>query len=603
MNLTMVVKFAIIKIYFRCGVGVTMEAKKTKTMLDANQIFILCAEEDKDYVIALQKNFVARKLKVWSMFRDDGNYSVGLGDDHLQVAISELKKTCVVVMLISENSIRKGADKNSFIFQEINNFYNLSASCKNYHMKLIPICIGEDYFNQLPESWMPFGLNSFKISSTLKTKRTMNGEEIDNIKLNHICNEVSNIYFECMNSNYKYILENKYNLVVLGNKLMSSTDTIVKTISDDIRQTDENDSDSLSAIHLITNEISEYDCNAYSLMIISANLLGVPDGKFYNPRKNGIKYYYYCPQKYLESIEEDYRNRIISFLKRDEDAITYVENSIRAHYVVSKNLIAYLLSVFSHKSITSILLSFSIPETEKGQFITVVDPYDGDFYDSDSESIALPNSFFEWLFGRDIKFNIEVFEFIHTVTEFLKHTEIHNISMINELIGVEKMLDRIYNFHTYMHSKNDKITHNKFRSIAKKVIGLTNDQNNTLIERWVIDRENSDEWDVQDMNEIISKALENMKFIPIKDSDDFIPCNSFAVYDHKDKLTGKRRKKLVWYSTAHNFVQTAEKVSANDEQEMLVILNEKTTSQDCDVVRNTLKYLKSVNLIDKYYEF
>lgn len=63
-----------------------------------NQMFILCAEEDKEYVIALQTNLKARKIKVWSMFKDDGSYSVGIGDDHLQVAISELKRSSVVLM-------------------------------------------------------------------------------------------------------------------------------------------------------------------------------------------------------------------------------------------------------------------------------------------------------------------------------------------------------------------------------------------------------------------------------------------------------------------------------------------------------------------------
>ena len=580
-----------------------METRKDNTILNARQIFILCAEEDKEFVLALQSNLKARKLEVWSMFKDDGNYAVGIGNDHLQVAIGELKKTCVVLLLISEHSIKKGAEKSSFIFQEINNFYNLTTSRKNYEMKLVPICIGDDYFNRLPESWMPLGINSFKISSTLKMKSTPSGDKVDDIKLNHICNEVSNVYFECMNANYKYILENKYNLVVLVNKLMQSTSTTVKTISDDIRQTDENDSDSLRAIHIITNEINEYDCNAYSLMIISANLLGTPEDGFYHPEKNGVKYYYYCPKKYLDSIEEDYRNRIISFIKRDKNAIAYADNSVRAHYVVSKRIISYLSDIFGGKNLNTILLNFSVPETEKERFMEEMEPYDGDFYDSDSEIITLPHSFFDWLFGRNIKFNVEVFEFISKVTDFLKNTQVHNVSMVNELISVEKMLDKIYEFHKYLHGMKDNITYNKFRSIAKKVIGLKNDQNNTLIERWIIDREESDEWENQDINEVISKAMSNVKFIPIKESDDFVSCNSFAVFDHKDKITGKMRQELVWYSTAHNLVQTAERVSPNDEQEMLVILNENTTEQDCDVVRNTLKYLRTLNLIENYYEF
>lgn len=580
-----------------------MEIQYINTLLNINQLFILCAEEDKDYVVALQKNLKARQLPVWSMFRDDGNHSVGIGEDHLQVAIAELKRTCVVLLLISENSIRKGAESASFIFQEINNFYNLIASRKVYNMKLIPICIGEDHFNHLPASWMPFGINSFKISLTLKKKSTPNGNEIDEKKLNQICNEVNNLYFECMNANYKYILENKYELVVLGNRLMQSVNTVVKTISDDIRQTDENDSDSLSAIHLITNEISEYDCNAYALMIISANLLGTPRDGYYHPRENGVKYYYYCPQKYLEEIEEDYKNRIISFLRRDEDAITYAENSIRAHYVVSKKIISYLCETLQNKSADSILLSFSVPESKKAGFTALLEEYDGDFYDSDSECVAFPKSFLEWLFGRDVKFNVEVFGFINKVTLFLKNTEAHNVTMVNELIGVEKMLNRLYKFHTYMHGKNSDLPYNKFCGIAKKVIGLKNDQNNTLIERWCIDRHRSDEWERQDIDEVIAEAMQNVEFIPIKDTDDYIPCNSFAVYDHRDRSTGKRHKELVWYSTAHNFVQTAEKVSANDEQEMLVVLNEKTTDQDCDIVRSTLKYLKDIGLINKYHEF
>lgn len=578
--------------------------EKKHTMLNANQIFILCAEEDKDYVIALQNNLRARKLKVWSMFRDDGDYAVEIGDDHLQVAINELKKTCLVILLISDNSIRKGENRNSFIFQEINNFYNLCAYCSCYTMKMIPICVEKDYFDCLPSTWMPFGINSFKISGTLKKVKTLNGADvIDDVKLNHICNEISNIYFECMNANYKYILENKYKLVVLGNKLMQSPDTVVKTVSDDIRQTDENDSDSLCALHVITNEISEYDCNAYSLMIISANLLGPLDGDRYNPEKNGVKYYYYCPQKYLESIEEDYKHRILSFLKRDSAAITYAENSIRAHYVVDQNLISYLVGLFYHQNVSSLLRFFSVSDEYKSEFINLIEPYDGDFYDSDSESVALPNSFFEWLFGRDIKFNIKVFEFIRKVVDFFNGTETHNASMVATLVDYNKALERVYIFHEYLRGKKDKIALSKFRSVAKKVIGLKNDQNNTLIERWVIDRENSAEWENQNMDEVIEAAMRNVKFIPIKESDDFIDCNSFAVYDHKDKITGRKKKELVWYSAAHNLVQTAERVAVNDERERLVILNEKTTEEDCDVVRATLRYLKSIRLIDDYCEF
>lgn len=580
-----------------------METQKANTILSANKVFILCAEEDKDYVVALQSNLKARKIPVWSMFREDGNYSVGIGDDHLQVAISELKKTCVVLLIISEHSIRKGAERNSFIFQEINNFYNLKMSRKNFNMKLIPLCIEGDYFNQLPESWMPFGINSFKISSTLKKQGAPHNDKIDEIELNHVCNEVSDAYFECMNANYKYILDNKYNLVVLGNKLMQATDTVVKTISDDIRQTDENDSDSLNAIHIITNEISEYDCNAYSLMIISSNLLGAADDGIYHPDKNGVKYYYYCPQKYLDNIESDYKNRIITFIKRDDEAVTYADNSIRAHYVVSHNLISYLIGTFFNKSLSAFLQSFSVPESEKKNLADIVDVYDGDFYDSDSEIIMLPQSFLEWLFGRDIKFNAKIFDFINDLVGFLEGTAVRNADMLNSLKEVKKMLDRVYDFHRYLHGDKTRISYNKFRSIAKKIIGLKNDQNNTLIERWVIDREEADEWESQNADEVIVKAMANVKFIPIKESDDFVVCNSFAVFDHNDRLTGKKRKELVWYSTAHNLVQTAEKVSANDEQEMLVILNEHTTDQDCDVVRNTLKYLKSLNLIDTYCEF
>lgn len=581
-----------------------METRKDNTILSARQIFILCAEEDKEYVLALQSNLKARKLEVWSMFKDNGNYAVGIGDDHLQVAIGELKKTCVVLLLISEHSIKKGAEKSSFIFQEINNFYNLTTSRKNYAMKLVPICIGDDYFNCLPESWMPLGINSFKISTTLKMKNTPSGDKVDEIKLNHICNEVSNIYYECMNANHKFILDNKYNLVALGNKLMQSEETIVKTISDDIRQTDENDSDSLRAIHIITNEINEYDCNAYALMIISSNLLGELEDGHYQPEKNGIKYYYYCPRKYLETHEEDYRHRIISFLRRDKDAIERVDNSVRAQYVAGKRIIPYLFEMFVRKSASNFLSIFSVPDKEKEKFKELLEQYDGDCYDSDSETIALPPVFFDWLFGRKpkAKVNIRTLEFISDVVEFLKNTSVHNETRLNELITIENMLDKLYSFHVYMRGVKDKMTFNKFRSIAKKVIGLKNDQNNTLIERWVIDREESDEWEDQDMDEVISQAMKNVVFIPIKESDDFVPCNSFAVFDHKDKVTGKTSQELVWYSTAQNKVQSTGG-PRHDEQEMVVILNEETTDEDCDVIRNTLKYLKALNLIENYYEF
>lgn len=573
------------------------------TKLNANQVFIICAEADKDYVLAIQRNLKERNIKVWSMFKEDGNYSVGIGEDHLQVAIEEIKNACVALLLISEESIKKGTNEDSFIFQEINNFYNLASNCKNFEMKLIPIYIGADFLNRIPAKWMPFGINSYKISTMLTKKTTQNGDVVDELKLNNICNEISKIYYSTMNNNYRYILENKYNLVVLGNKLMQSEKTVVKTVSDDIRQADENDCDSLKAIHIITNEISEYDCNAYSLMIISSNLLGKLDKGCYDPERYGVKYYYYCPQKYLERIEEDYKNRIISFLRRDEDAITYAENSIRAHYATSKNLISYLINVFYNKKISHLLLGFSIPNTEKKAFLEEIEEYDGIFYDSDAETIDLPSSFFEWLRGRNVKFNHKAFEFINKVTEFFNNTKEHNQAMVDELICVNKMLGLIQCFHNYLHDKKDGIPHNKFVSVAKKLIGLNNDQNNTLIERWIIDRERTEEWENQDVYDIVSRAMANVKFVPIKDSDDFVICNSFGIYDHKDRMTGKRKQQLVWYSTAHNFVQTAEKVSANDEQEMLVIFNENTTDTDCNVVKNTLKYLKDTGLIAEYYEF
>lgn len=583
-----------------------MDVRSTKTMLNANQIFIICAAEDKEYVIALQKNLKERDLKVWSMFKDDGKFSVPTGDNHLSFAIEELKNSCMAVLVISKNSIAKGSKTDSTIYNEINNFHHYTKVCEKYAMRLFPVWVDTDAPGRVPDSWNAFGgINSATIMKTLNKVKRDGVEEIDSDMLNRLCNEIARDYYTCMQENYRYILDNKYNLVVLGNRLMQSTKTMVKTVSDDIRQTDENDSDSLSAIHLITNEISEYDCNAYALMIISANLLGPAHEGKYQPRKNGVKYYYYCPEKYLASgIEEDYKERIISFLKRDEAAITYADNSIRARYVKEKGIKTYLMEHIDGQELSSILHSFSIQSSAEADFMQALEPYDGDFYDSDDQQIQLPYFFFNWLSGRDIRFNTRIFGFMHTVLDFLKSQPDHDESMVEKLKDVTSMLDKIYNLHTYLTGESNGLTHSKFKSIAKKVICFDNDQNNVLIERWVIDRAEENEWAGQDMEEIVQEAMENIEFIPIKESEDFVLCNSFAIYDHKNKQTGKQSKDLVWYSTANDHVNRGEdKLSVGGNEEMLVVLNEATTAQDVDIVRNTLQYLKTMKLIDHFSEF
>ena len=70
----------------------------------------------------------------------------------------------------------------------------------------------------------------------------------------------------------------------------------MRTVSEDIKSSNEISSERLTEMHVLSNEVLDYDCNTYSCMVIASNLLGnetIKDGrKVYSPLKEGVKYFY-----------------------------------------------------------------------------------------------------------------------------------------------------------------------------------------------------------------------------------------------------------------------------------------------------------------------
>ena len=73
-------------------------------------------------------------------------------------------------------------------------------------------------------------------------------------------------------------------------------------------------------LHVISNELLDFDCNPYCCTVIASNLRGneitVNKKKTYDPKTQGVKYFYYYP----ESAESEYQTtfeKIKSFIIKD----------------------------------------------------------------------------------------------------------------------------------------------------------------------------------------------------------------------------------------------------------------------------------------------
>lgn len=99
-------------------------------------------------------------------------------------------------------------------------------------------------------------------------------------------------------------------------------------------------------LHIITNELDNYDKTVLASMAISANILGLRqvEGDVYCPATNGVKYIYYCPSECVESFSK-FKVRIANFARRDPSSRREVDGWLRRNFSRRNRLMKKLMQL------------------------------------------------------------------------------------------------------------------------------------------------------------------------------------------------------------------------------------------------------------------
>ncbi|MBE6131371.1 MAG: hypothetical protein E7183_06580 [Erysipelotrichaceae bacterium] len=531
-----------------------------------DELFLMVSSADKDIVLELQKKFKKNHVKVWSMYTDDGGFTTPSGKNHLEYAYKAILRSTMAIILVTENSIK---DEHGYIEAELRKYCEVSQKYAGIlDMRLVPVYVGKKM--NLTESWTRV-IADADIYKILQT--TYEGKPKQD-SLEDIVNELSFDYFEIKLKNKDMLTKDSHLFHEMAVDCVEDDSTSVKTISEDIRESLENDIDSmyLEEMHILSDEILEYDMDPYSLIIITSNILGKVDNERYNPKERGIKYYYYCEESYCNSVEQKYRTALKNYIQRNEVAKKEIVECTRRHLVNRENLIKYFSSRPFNDTIDNFMVFYGIHDrvaleellnTECQDFLTS----DATEFD-EIDIVSIPREVYVWLTGVSInKMNL-IGKFYIFIERILKLADPSNVNYAR-LFKVNKLLQalKIFSKNLYLDNEYEKDVEvvQRNNKILDTLIGkkCTN-----LIKNWF-----SKNLVENNINECLSDALENIVFIPIKKAEYFRIANSFALFVHRDTNTKVIKKSGAWYSISHNNVQRDNQFEGSEQELLINIYN------------------------------
>ncbi|MBR2444031.1 MAG: toll/interleukin-1 receptor domain-containing protein [Clostridia bacterium] len=564
-----------------------------------DQVFISTANEDKEYAVGLVRAFDSIGLKHWCMFKADGANVNEIGDDYAKEVEKNVKKSCLVVCLISCSSVYKDG-----VINELRLINSQIAAGEN--IPILPVFLGGMSVDVLPYEFREKCRLTSLQGTTIFESLTSSSTEQDYIRL---ARKIKGQYESTILENIKIAWDNELASRKFSSLLAtcSKNRCTSKTVSDDIKESNELAIENLREAHILSNELLEYDYNTYSCMIIALNLLGkdtVSKGvKSYNPKEHGVKYFYYFPRKEAEEVYLT-KKKVEGFIKKDISSRREVVSMIRRDFSF-RNKILFFLKEFNGKTIGAFKELYHITDKDDSRrFDELFTSNDVQFYFDYKRTgniFRLPGEVSAWLGDKKkaseysyeaaagvaydfIKFLQRFVEFLNTVNDVNSISYNALISKLDDLLMLKKLDD--------WQEKRIVLPSSEARQLTTHLLGHEEDDGTDRIPTtgkkyprlasWMSFDTNSEGGEGPTEREY-KEAISNFVEVEIQDNNQLKLCYSFILFVNEKNLVNG-----AWYSTGYN--ETRRFV-----QDMVFTYNIDHQTDECDRLIDAFKFLISIN--------
>lgn len=434
--------------------------------------------------------------KGYNVFIDSENVQSGQFPKQLENAVKANKYFIVV---LDEKSLRKTKYKKDWFDEEI----KIAISARK---TIIPVTI-----------------NGFEFPKTRWKSGWLNRSALGNCEaISWIADKIP----ETINSIAKMLKDEVTSGAALQILKASVSDCKTKSITECIINMDELQAAPGSEIHLLTDNLSNYDCTTVSKIAISRNI------------SNSVKYIYYCPQ----SCEDDFnrlKGSVLSFISREGTANKELDRWCRSLFLCNVNFVKKMETV--HNKRLDDFINELLGSAAEGIKADLKDCLDDFCVYDDGILIFSFNTLIEWVTGNR-ETSDEITKFVTALQTAKAMIEDNGQTNQN---GSEKQWVEVFNYLNEVLQIANWIrypSNKNLIAVAKR-----------LCRKFKINSQIID-WLGSDFSSCKDSAGNNLIFVNI-DGDEslpFTPCYSFSFY------TGANGEYLggTWY--------TASRLSGND---------------------------------------
>ena len=527
----------------------------SKLKIQRDSVFTSISSIDKEVALRLIRQFAKMHLKYWCMFDENGKERNISGDEYPKTIQQQISECCVFILLVSKHSI--ASDE---VRDEIKQFLGDGDPKKKKDRILIPV-----FLDKLTPKDIPADLVKLTGITSKVIFRQINAETPEET-LRAYAEEICEQYVATTMYSVDRKFQQEQDACKFSDLMMlcARNKCGVQTVSEDIKGSNEISAEKLQEMHILSNEVTEYDCNTYSCMVIASNLLGnavkKEDGKYYDPQKEGVKYFYYYP----ESMKNDCRvleEKIKKFIAKDKESRLEVVSLIRREFTF-RNKIHIFFGDMNGKTEDDFKKQYHIEARDdiaRLEHLFEQDEAQCYFAYSDKDDIfRVPEEFFAWLRGERESYDYMVgvaydfIAFIGSLVEVLSCAPNVNpvaFSALNKNYSYLLKLQELENWQ--MQEKGLRLSAAKSKKLVNYLLDYSAGANMASnaerkfprLASWMEFETDKDGNYIELDEEVRQKARDNLVFVPVKDSEQLKLCYSFAIFINKSGYSG------AWYTT------------------------------------------------------
>jgi len=566
-----------------------------KVGVDRDLVFTSISSKDKEVALKLVKRLDELNINHWCMYHVNGYDRNISGDVYTKNISKELSRCCVFIFLMSRNSLASIEVK-----KELEQIMAMKNNPLESEVKILPIFVDDTRSTEIPDDIIELT----HIDRTVIIRRY--GLDTSDAEMDVLCNEIKEQYLSTVFENIRQKMDAQRNSHKFTDLLSSCVRNkcTTRSISEDMKASAEVSAETLKELHVLSNELVEYDANTYSCMIIASNLLGtevvIDKRKEYVPDKHGVKYYYYVPRTSKMECDATFE-KIKSFISKTPESRREVTSLIRREFC-ARNKVDVFFNEMNGMTIKNFMEQYNIEESMDvmnfREFFNseMVQSY---FVYSDEDDIfRVPEEFFAWLNGDSERYSydsmIEVsYEFIAFVKKFVEMLEAvkENINSVSldflrkrflYLVKFQRLEEWQMGRVPDMPMSESKKLVNYLLDYTAGVVGQSEKKYPHLANWMQFHRdENNNVIDISE--DIVEKAYNNLKSIVVRNDEVLKLCYSFALFVEKTGVNG------AWYSTGQGMTD-------DQSDSMVTTFNiSRSSREEYDMILDAFSYMIMVN--------